>query len=83
MFGWTLTLTKILGKPRWLAVILRLGDLIGLAGPVAMMNRLACDSIYEDKAVVSARWHGVRGLGRELVRSGTYGGHYLVGLQED
>ena len=25
--------------------------------------------MYDDKAVSSARWHGVKGLGTELVRS--------------
>ena len=57
-------------KPRWLAVFIKLGDLLGFVGPVEMMDRLSCDSIYDDKAVSSARWHGVKGLGSELVRSG-------------
>ena len=55
-------------KPRWLAVFFKLADRMDMAGPVEMMDRLSCDSIYEDKAVSSARWHGVKGLGSELVR---------------
>ena len=55
-------------KPRWLAVFFKLADRMDMAGPVGMMDRLSCDSIYEDKAVSSARWHGVKGLGSELVR---------------
>jgi len=31
-------------------------------------EKLGCDTIYEDKALCSARWHGFRGLGTELVR---------------
>jgi len=36
----------------------------------AMMKQLECGSIYEAKALCSARTHGVRGLGTELVRRG-------------
>jgi len=31
-------------------------------------EKFGCDTIYEDKALCSARWHGFRGLGTELVR---------------
>ena len=62
------TLVEKLGKPRWLAVFFKLADQIDMAGPVAMMDRLNCDSIYEDKALSSGRWHGVKGLGAELLR---------------
>ena len=33
-----------------------------------MFAELSCDQIYEDVAVCSARFSGVRGLGTELVR---------------
>jgi len=33
-----------------------------------MFNKLGCDKIYEDKAVCSARTHGIKGLGTEVVR---------------
>jgi len=36
---------------------------------IEQFNKLSgCDAIYEDKALCSARWHGFRGLGTELVR---------------
>ena len=34
----------------------------------AMFDKLGCDKLYEDKAVCSARDHGIRGLGTEIVR---------------
>ena len=33
-----------------------------------MFDQLGCDRIYEDKAVCSARGHGIRGLGTEICR---------------
>jgi len=36
--------------------------------PYQMLAELPCEVMYDDKAVSSARWHGVKGLGTELVR---------------
>jgi len=36
--------------------------------PYKMLAELPCEVMYDDKAVSSARWHGVKGLGSELVR---------------
>jgi len=36
--------------------------------PYKMLAKLPCEVMYDDKAVSSARWHGVKGLGTELVR---------------
>jgi len=33
-----------------------------------MFDKLGCDRIYEDKAVCSAKTHGIKGLGTEVVR---------------
>ena len=62
------SMVKMFGKPKWAAVFLKLADAIGVDGPLQMMDQLKCDSVYEDVAVSSARWHGVRGVGSELVR---------------
>ena len=31
-------------------------------------DQLGCDKIYEDKAVCSARFHGIKGLGTEITK---------------
>jgi len=36
--------------------------------PYKMLAELPCEVMYDDKAVSSARWHGLKGLGTELVR---------------
>jgi len=36
--------------------------------PYKILSELPCEVMYDDKAVCSARWHGVKGLGTELVR---------------
>jgi hypothetical protein len=38
--------------------------------PYAMLSKLPCEVMYDALAVSSARWHGVKGLGTELVRWG-------------
>merc|ERR1711974_319843 len=35
--------------------------------PYKMLAELPCEVMYDDKAVSSARWHGVQGLGTELL----------------
>ena len=67
-FGYLKPIMKMFNTPRWIAVFLRLGDQLTYVGPLEMLDRLNCDSIYDDKAVSSARWHGIKGLGSELVR---------------
>merc|ERR1712130_559003 len=36
--------------------------------PYKILSEIPCEVMYDDKAVCSARWHGVKGLGTELVR---------------
>jgi len=33
-----------------------------------VLVELGCEAVYETKALSSARWHGIRGLGTELVK---------------
>ena len=36
--------------------------------PWATFDKLGCDRLYDDKAVCSGRFHGIRGLGTEICR---------------
>ena len=56
----------MLGRPKWMHTGFTLLDKVEHHGPYTTMNLLKCDVIYEDLAVSSARFHGVKGLGTEL-----------------
>ena len=58
--------TYLFGRPKWMHTAFTLLDKIEHYGPMKTMNQLKCDVIYEDLAVSSARFHGVKGLGTEL-----------------
>lgn len=53
--------------PDWINVFLKLGDRVGYVA-YEQFSKLDAQVLYEDKAVSSARWHGVKGLGSELIR---------------
>jgi len=53
--------------PQWMNVFQLLAARLEF-NTFEQFGKLGCNSIYEDKALCSARWHGFRGLGTELVR---------------
>jgi len=53
--------------PTWINVFLKLADRVGYQS-YEQFSKLGIQTLYEDKAVSSARWHGVKGLGTELIR---------------
>ena len=59
---------NLIGWPGSLKTFLSLADALGFRGPFETMRQLQCSVIYEDKAVSSARFHGIKGLGSELTR---------------
>ena len=59
---------NLIGWPGSLKTFLSLADALGFRGPFETMRQLQCSVIYEDKAVSSARFHGIKGLGTELTR---------------
>ena len=56
----------LLNRPQWLHTCFKLVEEVEHHGPFKTMNQLKCDIIYEDLAVSSARFHGIKGLGTEL-----------------
>ena len=48
-------------------VVSKLFDMLGY-DIWKVMAKLKCNKIYEDKAVCSARFHGIKGLGTEIVK---------------
>ena len=61
-----MSVTNLFGRPKWLHTCFKLLDEVEHYDPFKTMNQLKCDVIYEDLAVSSARFHGVKGLGTEL-----------------
>ena len=66
VFGGMKNATYLFGRPKWLHTSFKLLDEVEHYGPFKTMNQLKCDVIYEDLAVSSARFHGIKGLGTEL-----------------
>ena len=66
VFGGMEKAISLFGRPKWLNTSFKLLGEVEHYGPMKTMNQLKCDVIYEDLAVSSARFHGVKGLGTEL-----------------
>ena len=71
VFSWVLGLLCLLPRSSplgWVRVYRRLVAELLHYSVWRLMDRLRCHRVYEAKGLCSARDHGIRGLGTELVR---------------